>query len=68
MFASKLAKLPRAENSVKPLYMMVTLRSVTHILNQNNRVLGHKNHSTVARTGEMSVYYAPLLKSRRNTG
>jgi hypothetical protein len=48
--------------------MMVTMQSVTHILNQNNRVVRHKNHSTVARTGEMSVYYAPLLKSRRNTG
>ena len=45
--------------------MMVTLRSLTHILNQNNRVVRHKNHLTVVRTSEMSVYYLPLLKSRR---
>src|ERR1017187_1421245 len=52
----------------QPLYMMVTLRSVTRIPNQNSRVVRHKNHSTVARTSEMSVYYTPVLKSRRNTG
>ena len=68
MFASKLAKLPRAKNSVKPLYMVVTLRSVTHILNHNSRVVRNKNHLTVARTGEKSVYYPPFWKSRRKFG
>ena len=48
--------------------MMMTLRSVTHILNHNNRVVRNKNHLTVARTGEMSVYYPSLLKSRRKFG
>jgi len=45
--------------------MMVTLRSVTHILNQNNCVVRHKSYLTVMRTSEMSVYYRRLLKSRR---